>query len=155
MATTSYQYNKPAETYTIDQFIACQSDTEMSYNNLSFIDSIEYSFMNQKINYSTHNILSDYLDEIRDEYCIQVALSDNDLMKYMYRPKLLCHNIYGNGELAFIILLINDMYSVKQFTKTTLLLPTKANMTQICKYLFNANKTAITNYNNSSELITT
>lgn len=154
MATT-YQYNKPAETYTIDQFIACQSDTEMSYNNLSFIDSIEYSFMNQKINYATYNALSDYFDEIRDEYCIQVALSDNDLMKYMYRPKLLCHNIYGNGELAFIILLINDMYSVKQFTKTKLLLPTKANMSQICKYLFNANKTAITNYNNSSKLITT
>ena len=150
MPATVYQYNKPSETYTIDQFIACQSDTEMSYNNLSFIDSVDYVFMNEKINYSTYNAVSDYLQEIREEYCIPVVLSESDLMKYMYRPKLLCHAIYGNGELSFIILLINDMYSVKQFTKTTLLLPNKANMAQICKYLFNSNKTAITNYNKSN-----
>ena len=150
MASTFYQYNKPSETYTIDQFIACQSDTEMSYNNLSFVDSIDYPFMNQKINYPAYNVISDYLDEIRKEYCVTVTLNDSEVMKYMYRPKILCHDIYGNVELSFIILLINDMYSVKQFTTSNLLLPTKANMSQICKYLFNANRTAITNYNNSN-----
>ena len=152
MPSTSYQYNKPSETYTIDQFIACQSDTEMNYNNLSFIDTISYEFMNQKINYSTYNAISDYLEEIRDEYCLSVTLTDKDLIKYIYRPKLLCHAVYGNGELAFIILLINDMYSVKQFTKTTLLLPSKANMSQICKYLFNANTQAIKNYNKNNSI---
>lgn len=148
MPALSYQYNKPSLTYTIEQFIACQSDTEMSYNSLSFIDSINYSFMNEKINYSTYNAVSDYLKEIRDEFCLRVELNEKELTKYMYRPKLLCHDIYGNGELAFIILLINDMYCVKQFTKSSLLLPTKENMVQLCKYLFNANKKAIQNYNN-------
>ena len=59
MPSTSYQYNKPSETYTIDQFIACQSDTEMNYNNLSFIDTISYEFMNLKINYSTYIVTSE------------------------------------------------------------------------------------------------
>ena len=37
-ATYLYDYLKPEETYTIDQFIECQSDNEACYNNLSFID---------------------------------------------------------------------------------------------------------------------
>ena len=29
----SYNYQKPESTYTLDQFIACQSDTNFCYNN--------------------------------------------------------------------------------------------------------------------------
>ncbi len=149
MPAMSYQYNRPSETFTIDQFIACQSDTDMSYFNLSFVDKIRYAFMNETIYYSTYNALSNYIDEIR-ERCINVVLTDNELNDYIYRPKLLAHRIYGNGELAFIILIANDMYSVKQFTRANLLLPTKASMIEICKQLFSANKQAITKYNNQT-----
>ena len=68
--------------------------------------------------------------------------------KYKYRPKLLAYDIYNNGELGFFILLINDMYSIKQFNRQKLLLPSKNNMSEICKQIYNANKTAITKYNN-------
>ena len=34
----TYDYQKPESTYTLDQFIACQSDISFCYNNLSFID---------------------------------------------------------------------------------------------------------------------
>ena len=149
MASVSYQYSRPSETYTIDQFIACQSDTEVSYYNLSFVDRVYYDYMNESIHYSTYNILSDYLDEIREE-CVTVELSDEELNDYIYRPKLLAYKVYNNAELGFIILIINDMYSVKQFTRAKLLLPTRAKMVEICRELFNTNRTAILAYNNVS-----
>lgn len=146
MPAVNYIYSKPSETFTIDQFIACQTDYEASYYNFSFIDTINYNYMNETIHYAAYNIISDYLDEIRDK-CIQVKLSDAEMMKYIYRPKLLAYDIYKNQELAFLILIINDMYSIKQFTKNKLLLPRKNDMIEICKQLFNSNKQSINKYN--------
>lgn len=137
----SYDYQKPHLTYTLDQFAACGSDNVMSYHNLSFVD------IHDGIAYDTHNVLSDYIDEIRDEYCVSVVLDDMQMQKYKYRPKLLCWDIYGNTELAFIILLINDMCNIKSFKKKKLLMPKKAAMAELTKYLFNANKQAIQYYN--------
>ena len=37
--------------------------------------------------------------------------------KYEYKPKLLCYDVYGYKELYFIILVINEMISVKDFRK--------------------------------------
>lgn len=146
MPAVNYIYSKPSETFTINQFIACQSDYEASYYNFSFIDTINYDYMNETIHYAAYNVISDYLDEIRDK-CIQVKLSDAEMMKYIYRPKLLAYDIYKNQELAFLILIINDMYSIKQFTKNKLLLPRKNDMIEICKQLFNSNKQSINKYN--------
>jgi hypothetical protein len=137
----SYDYQKPELTYTLEQFIACQSDTNFCYNNLSFIDQID------NIKYNIYNVASDYIDEIISNYCVNVILSDDQLVKYMYRPKLLCYDIYGAQELYYLILIINDMCSVKEFTKKKLILPTKVNMPVICKAIMNANRSDIQNYN--------
>lgn len=136
---------KPHLTYTLEQFIQCQSDEIVCYNNLSFIDQYD------NIKFNTYNVLSDYLEEIREEYCQTVILDKDQLVKYMYRPKLLCHEIYGNGELAFIVLLINDMCDVKDFNKNTLLMPTKNNMAEITKHIYNASKQAIDIYNEKNK----
>lgn len=140
----SYNYQKPGSTYTLDQFIACQSDDDFCYNNLSFIDQID------NIQYCVYNVVSDYIDEIIDSYCRKVQLSDEEMMKYMYRPKLLCYDIYGFTELHFLIMLINDMCSVKDFDKNLLYLPTKDNMTSLCRSILNANKTSIMQYNDAN-----
>lgn len=138
----SYDYQKPYFTYSLDQFISCKSDTVMSYHNLSFCDKYN------DIIYDTYNVLGDYIDEIKEK-CVNVKLSNNQYWFYKYRPKLLCHDTYGNGELAFIILAINDMYNTKQFTKKRILMPTKENMNIIVTQLFNANKDNIDIYNKS------
>lgn len=141
MAAVSYEYQKPQNTYTIDQYINCQSDTLMCYYNSSFIDEVD------NVKYSTYNVVSDYLDELRsDDYCVTIELSDEELAKYMYRPKLLCYDIYGNTELHFIILLINDMYSCKQFNKKKLLMPTQDMMKEISNKILNSNRNAIQTY---------
>ena len=141
MDSPYYEYQKPQNTYTLDQYIACKSDTTMCYHNLSFVDK------HGNINYDTYNVLSDYIDEIRNEYCVTVELSKDELNAYKYRPKLLCYDIYGNGELAFIILIINDMCNVKDFKKKKILMPKKATMTEMIRYLFNANRSSISTYN--------
>ena len=141
-----YNYNKPQNTYTIDQFIQCQSDTNVCYNNLSFIDQ------RNSIKYNTYNVLSDYLDEIRENYCLKIKLDKDNMFKYKYRPKLLCYDIYGDGELAFIIMIINDICDVKEFTKDTLLMPTIENMQLITKRVYNANKNDIEVYNEKNKI---
>lgn len=136
----SYEYQKPQNTWSLDQFISCKSDTTMSYHNLSFTDR------NGDILYDTYNVISDYIDEIR-EYCVKVVLDDKQFFRYKYRPKLLCYEIYGNGELAFIIMIINDICSFKDFTKKKLFMPKREDMKKIIQYLFNANKFNIDKYN--------
>ena len=138
---TDYNYQKPHNTHTIDQFNSCQSDTVMSYHNLSFVD------IDGGIAYDTYNVFSDYLDEIRDEYCVLITLTDKQLDKYKYRPKLLCWDLYGNTELAFMILLINDMCNIKSFKKRKILMPRKDSMTKLIRLLFNANRSVIQRYN--------
>lgn len=140
-----FSYTKPQDTYTLEDFIACQSDTTICYNNLSFIDE------NDKIKYCIYNVVSDYIYEIIDEYCVTVILSEDDYQKYKYRPKLLCHDIYGNSELAFVIMLINDIYDQKQFTKKQLFMPTTDSMPTLTKYIYNSNKAAIATYNNKDK----
>ena len=137
----TYDYQKPHNTWTLDQFIASQNDSVMSYHNLSFVD------IHDGIAYDTYNVLTDYIDEIRSEYCVPVKLNMDQLEKYKYRPKLLCFDMYGNGELAFILLLANDMCSVKSFTKDTILMPRVTMMNELVKYLSNANRMALRTYN--------
>ena len=153
MAALDYVYQDPQETYTIEQFIACQSNEEINYKNLSFIDKVNYPELFRDIHYSTYNVISDYLNEIRNEYCVNVVLTDEDMYRYMYRPKLLCNRLYNNEELYYIILLINDMYSTKQFTKRKLLMPRRAAMDQICSYIYNSNYKAINKYNKNSIIV--
>lgn len=143
MGTTeyTYDYQKPEYTYTLDQFISCQSDSNFCYNNLSFIDQID------NIKYNTYNVVSDYIDELVEQYCVDVELTDDQAAKYKYRPKLLAYDIYGAQELYYIILIINDICSIKEFTKHKLKLPTKDNMTELCKAIMNSNRSDIQKYN--------
>jgi hypothetical protein len=148
MSSVTYEYQKPQNTYTLDQYIACKSDTLMCYANTSFNDYLNDGDLCQ----TSYNVVSDYIDELRDdEYCLSVELTDEQLTKYKYRPKLLCYDIYGNTELYFIILLINDMYSTKQFTKKKLLMPTAESMKLISSRIINANRTAMEVYNKKSK----
>lgn len=140
-----YGYRNADTTHTIDELIACQSDTSMCYNNLSFIDQYD------GIKFNTYNVLSDYIDDIKNNYCKLIELNTNEAWKYKYRPKLLAYDIYGNSELGFILLILNDMCNTHEFTKTKLIMPTKDGMSELCKNIYNANKNAISEYNEKNK----
>ena len=78
----------------------------------------------------------------------RLKLTQDQQFTYHYKPKLLCYDIYGNPELYFIILLINDMADVKEFTKPTVKMLRKSDMSELLTLIYNAEKKAIANYNN-------
>ncbi len=131
--TTANKYDEPN---TIDALIALGDSDNANYNNTSF--STEYG----GILYNLYNVTSDYMKIIRRQ-CKKITLSNEEYLRYKYRPKLLCHDIYGVGEYYYIIMLINDICSVKDFTMRNIMIPTKNDMNTIIKGIYNNNKGVI------------
>ena len=132
----------PQNTSTIEEFINSGSGITITYYNLSFNDMLSNGTV-----VSVHNVISDYLDELKD-VAVYVSLNQDQQFKYMYKPKLLCSDLYGNPELYFIILLLNDMADVKEFTKPVIRMLSKNSMSELLTLIYNAEKQAISNYNN-------
>ena len=132
----------PQETTTIEEFIESGSGITITYPNLSFTE-----IMSNNTQVSVHNVISDYIQELRNA-CVNVSLNQDQQFIYFYKPKLLCYDVYGNPELYYIILLINDMADVKEFTKPVVKMLRKSHMSELLTLIYNAEKKAIDNYNN-------
>ena len=133
----------PRNTTTIEEFVASKSATKFAYKDFSFLDNI-YANGTQ---IATHNTINDYINEIRHA-SVLVKLNDKEFRKYMYKPKLLSYDIYGNPELYFIILLINDMADVKEFCSNTFYMPRKKDMQDIVTNIYNIERLVLKEYNN-------
>lgn len=134
---------KPKDTYNLEDFIEAGENVNISYNKLSMIDS--YS----GIDYPAINVINDYMNELK-LVTVTVTFSDDEYRKYKYKPKLLAHDIYGNPELYFIILLINNIYSVKDFSRKKIKMISKSNMADLMTYIYNAEKKSLDEYNNKN-----
>ena len=135
----------PQNTTTIEEFVASGSNISISYQHLSFLRTLDNG-----TSLSLLNVISDYIEEIRNA-CVNVSLDQAQQFKYFYKPKLLCYDIYGNPELYYIILLINDMTDVKEFTKPVIKMPRKTHMSEIISIIYNSNKQAIEDFNNDKK----
>ena len=135
----------PQNTTTIEEFVASGSSISISYQHLSFLRTLDNG-----TSLSLLNVISDYIEEIRNA-CVNVSLDQAQQFKYFYKPKLLCYDIYGNPELYYIILLINDMADVKEFTKPVIKMPRKTHMSEIISIIYNSNKQAIEDFNNDKK----
>ena len=135
----------PQDTTTIEDFIESGNGVTITYPNLSFID-----MMSNGTWAAVLNVVNDYIDELRD-ICVNVKLTTEQQFIYHYKPKLLCYDIYGNPELYYIILLINDMADVKEFTKPIIKMPRKNDMSTLLTYIYNAERAAIAAYNSKED----
>lgn len=99
----------PKTTYSREAFVAAGEDTTIKYSSLSFNEVAGNTF------FPILNVIDDYIDEFIAA-SREVDLAEDVKFKYKYRPKLLCEHLYGNGELYFIILLINGICNMKEFT---------------------------------------
>lgn len=131
----------PQNTTTVEEFIAAGKSVTINYFNLSFLDRSQNGTVVTSL-----NVVNDYMSELRDA-CVNVKLTPEQQQAYFYKPKLLCSDIYGNPELYFIILLINDMADVKEFTKPVIKMLKKDHMYILLGYIYNAEKAAIEAYN--------
>jgi hypothetical protein len=67
------------------------------------------------------NIFRESYRPIILRYCKKVKLSDDAFDYYKYKPKTFSYNLYGTVDLWHLILWLNDMTSILQFTKQELI----------------------------------
>ena len=108
--------SNPALTYTLDDFISMQRSDDMTYYNFSILEVID------GVEHLDSNLVEIYLEELKSQ-CISVQFSEEELKKYKYNADLLAYDLYGSVQLDFVILLLNDMYDPKEFTKKNVILP--------------------------------
>lgn len=64
-------------------------------------------------------IADDYLYLLK-KMSYEHEFTDSDFLKYECNPKFFCLDRYGNRELWSLLLAINGMYSIMDFTKRTI-----------------------------------
>jgi hypothetical protein len=101
---------KVSKTFTLDQFVNSKSSNDISYYSMSLLEKDSEN----NIEYDVFNVVSDYMSELKAK-AQEVTLSEIEYYTYRFKPKLLAHYLYGNQELYFILLWLNDMWSVKDF----------------------------------------
>lgn len=131
----------PKDTYTLEQYANSGKTVTISYNNLSYRELIDSNLI-----IPIFNVLDDYIDDLK-HIAVQVQLSDDQYYKYLYKPKLLAQEIYGNSELYIIILRLNGMCDMKEFNKKKIKMLTKDNMNEALTSIYNAEKKFIDQYN--------
>ena len=134
---------EPGKTSTIAEFISFKNSDDISYNNLSFRDKYD------SIIYPIKNIIDDYIDELK-ELIVVVTMSKEEFLKYKYKPTILANDIYGNGELDFIIMRLNDICNAKEFDMQTVNLIKNDDLDDFLTAIYNANKEDIDTYNSVS-----
>ena len=135
----------PQETTTIEEFIESGKSVSVDYMDLSFLDKVSNGTW-----VSVLNVVNDYMTELKNA-CVTVELSEAQQWAYFYKPKVLCYDIYGNPELYFVILLLNDMADVKEFTKPKLKMLRKDHMSMLLSYIKNSEVRAIDAYNDKND----
>lgn len=132
-------------TYTIEDFIEATSMENISFEQLSFLDkSGDHTMI-------TYNILNDYKDEI-DKLAVTINLSDDEFLKYCYKPRLLSYDIYGDTEMFFIILFVNNICSAKEFNKRKIKMLKKSHMEDTLSLIYNSEKYNIIKNRNKIEI---
>lgn len=137
MATTFL----PENTYTLEEFINAGRFVTISYDKLAYQD---------KLSNGTHicvlNVINDYMSEI-EQLAVTVQLTKEQYHKYRFKPKLLCHDVYGNSELYYIILLLNGIIDVKDFDFDIIKMIKVDAMNEVISYIYNAESKYMTDYN--------
>ena len=136
---------KTNKTFTLDQFADSKSSNTVSYYSMSLLEKDPQN----NIEYNVFNVVSDYMNELK-AMAKEVTLSEAEYYTYRFKPKLLAHYLYGNGELYFIILWLNDMWSVKDFNLRTLKLIKNSELAQALSSINASEKSFIKAYNESA-----
>lgn len=108
MATDIYSSIK-----TISEQIKKGNSIELSMTNFHTKDVLDTT--NDKIVVNTLSILNNYMYFLK-QYITELKLDIDEIQKYAYKPKLLSYAIYGTIEYYDLILRINNMDSVMDFS---------------------------------------
>lgn len=133
----------PRKTYTMQDFINSGGTVDIKYQEMALVELLG------DISFPVFNVINDYMPEIKD-YLAKIELNDEEFLKYKYKPRLLANDLYGNGELGFMILLMNDICNAKEFNKKIIYLIKPDDLGSILSSIYNSEKEHIDEYNAKS-----
>ena len=134
----------PRNTATLEDFIEAGDSVTDTYANFSMIDESK----NTKI--PIYNVISDYMQELQ-ALSVTIELKPEEYVRFRFKPKLLADYLYGNSELYFVILLLNNMCSVKEFDLKKVKLLKKEDMNALISNIYNSEKDFLRQYNDKEE----
>ena len=102
--------SSPAYSTTLESFIEKGKNVALTYSKLCLTEVDDKGLVR-----IVYNLLDDYKDDLED-YLIEVTLSDEEVLKYKYKPKVLAFDAYGRTDYYSFILYFNNLSSVKEFT---------------------------------------
>lgn len=132
---------KPDTTYTVEQFIQAGRMTTVSYDKFSYKEALSNGTI-----VSILNTIDDYMPEI-EESAVNVELSREQYLKYRFKPKLLCFDIYGNGEVYWLIMRLNGIIDVKDFDFKVLKMLRVEDLESVFTNIYNAEYKWMNEYN--------
>ena len=128
---------------TLSDFKTYVDNVEISYPKTFLKGVVQSGDTNLIVNYTS--LLNNYMDYIKD-ITTQVTMSETELIKYKYNPKLLCYDLYGTVELWGLLLKVNNMTSVLDF-KTNKINVFSHQIFSLLNEIFILEKNNITNNN--------
>lgn len=134
--------DKPYKSYTIEEFIQYQGVSKLNYEDYCLHEKESF------LNIISYNILDDYLDELK-LISKTIELSDTEYIKYLYKPRILAYDIYGDPELFFIILKLNNLCSSKEFNLKKLKLIPKDTLLEVLSIIYNSEKNVLQRNSNT------
>lgn len=147
MAIKHRNVQKTRIPFTLSQFADSKAPTSISYYTMSLLEKDPQN----NIEYDVFNVVSDYMNELKDASHL-VKFTDEEYFTYRFRPKILAHYLYGNGELYFIILWLNDMWSVKDFNLREVRLIKNSDMSRILTSINVSERDFIREYNENARV---
>lgn len=120
----------PEKSYILTDFISQGKSNEVSM----FTSVISYNINNIVL---PHHSIFDRYQYTLDNIKVKVKLTDVELQRYRYNPKLLSYHLYNTIELWFILLKINGFITVREFNKSEIYIIHPDNLDIINKIVSN------------------
>ena len=100
---------------TIDEQAASASQRTISNAKLSFKTVLAIS-KDTALTLNTGSVFKDYMFYLTRDKCAYVVFTEENARRYMFKPKLLAYKMYGDADYYALILRLNHMKSISDFT---------------------------------------
>ena len=118
--------------------------SDPNYNKFSYKTTLPLQDGTTSI-FPIYNVIWDYQEDmIKDSFITQ--LTDDEFERYKYRPKLLASDIYGNSEVYYIILILNDMIEEGEFDSKIIRLLSRDDMQKYLTSIYNSEYINLSKY---------
>lgn len=134
-----------ALTPTLEDFVDSKTSSSISYQTFSLVEMLDYD-ENIQIEFPAYSVINDYYDDLK-RLSVTIELTEEQYIMYRFRPKLLADYLYSNGELSFIILMLNELVSAKDFDLRQVRLISKSNLNEVLTLIRSAESNFIKEYN--------